>query len=718
MNPQPPFDQFKEQWLAEVLERDSATNQSPSTTELGHRFARKIVTQWLDVDDSDLVYCDGCGDGGIDIAYLDRGEHDNGEDTTHGHTWYLVQSKYGKAFQGANTLLQEGQKVIDSLDGKHGRLSSLAEGLLEKLMHFRRQSSERDRIALVFATVEPLTDEQKTMLGDLRAMGRSRLGTAFDVESVSVATIFQRTIEDPPMEEGLRLPITAHLAPSGEGLLVGSINLLDLYTFLKAYRDRTQDLDQLYEKNVRRFLGGKGRINKGIHETLNLHPERFGLYNNGITIVVNEFERKSDDVVDLIEPFVVNGCQTTRSIWEVFHRRLEAGGTGQDAGMDSWKQKASQGVVVTKVVRVGREGEELLGKITRYTNSQNAVKEKDFIALTSDFRTWKKEMEDKYDVFLEIQRGAWDSQLALQKQRPDVKRFTRMCNAFDLLKVYGSGWLGEAGTAFSKNSPFQPNGSIFKRIIGQESTNPDESFGIDDLYASFLLKNAADKLEFGRNAQPSRRQTRFLFYMVFVELVKDLIVRSGLDPTPKAITSSIIKLFHATDANGIDTVIATAIDLIDSYLTAGTENSVFDEPVYKNTYNGDLGAFMGWEQLGKTKDKVPMLKSLLEITKMSMGHKKQGELSTREIVKAIILAPLAQSVPSDAHLGSNAEDQLDDKAQLKADVKVVKAFATLNLTEGALLEILGKNDPTMTSERIKAAMEVAKRSAKKKAMSS
>jgi hypothetical protein len=68
MTDQPPFEQFRDQWLTEVI----AGN--PSTTELGHRFARKIVMHWLDVDDSDLVYCDGCGDGGIDIAYLDRGE--------------------------------------------------------------------------------------------------------------------------------------------------------------------------------------------------------------------------------------------------------------------------------------------------------------------------------------------------------------------------------------------------------------------------------------------------------------------------------------------------------------------------------------------------------------------------------------------------------------------------------------------------------------------
>jgi len=100
------FDAFREEWLAEVREGD------PSTTELGHRFARKILTQWREIEDAsdDLVYCDGAGDGGIDIAYLDRGDTGNDDDleTVSGHTWYLVQSKYGSAFQGTGTLLEEG----------------------------------------------------------------------------------------------------------------------------------------------------------------------------------------------------------------------------------------------------------------------------------------------------------------------------------------------------------------------------------------------------------------------------------------------------------------------------------------------------------------------------------------------------------------------------------------------------------------------------------
>jgi len=135
------FESFQEEWLVDIL----AGN--PSNVELGHRFAHKLITQWLDIESGadGLVYCDGSGDGGIDVAYLDRGdvgEIDGNVDTSStGDTWYIVQSKYGKAFQGTGTLLAESQKVVDTLDGKRPRLSSLAEGLLERLTNFRHQFS-------------------------------------------------------------------------------------------------------------------------------------------------------------------------------------------------------------------------------------------------------------------------------------------------------------------------------------------------------------------------------------------------------------------------------------------------------------------------------------------------------------------------------------------------------------------------------------------------
>ena len=480
------FGAFREQWLADVQQG------KPSTVEIGRRFAHKLIRQWRDVDDSssDLVYCDGAGDGGIDIAYLDRGDDEGGSDNgAVGHTWYLVQSKYGSAFQGVNTLLHEAQKVIDTLDGKRPNLSSLAEGLLERLFTFRNGASERDRIVLLFATECPLDEKQKIVLGDLRAMGRNRLGPLFEVEALSIQTIYERNLDDAATIalHARTVPLCANLVPSGGNLLVGSTSLINLYGFLRAYRDKTEDIDQLYEKNVRRFLGGRGKVNKGMQETLNSAPEQFGLYNNGITVVVTDFKPTGENTFDLIEPYVVNGCQTTRTIWEVCHVRLEAGGTGSNPELEAWRKRAEQGVVVTKIVKVGNDGEKMLEAITRYTNTQNAIREKDFLALTSDFKTWARQMAEQHDVFMEIQRGGWDSQRALQKQRPDLHHFKEMANAFDLLKVYGAGWLGEAGVAFGKNPPFLPNGTIFKRIVNEEGVVEGEPFGVEDLYAAYLI---------------------------------------------------------------------------------------------------------------------------------------------------------------------------------------------------------------------------------------
>src|SRR5690606_2524770 len=134
---------------------------------------------------------------------------------------------------------------------------------------------------------------------------------------------------------------------------------------------KTGDLDILYEKNVRKFLGNRRKVNKGIEKTLIENPERFGLYNNGITIVDEEFEPLPNKIqFQLTEPYIVNGCQTTRTIWGVLFNKLEAGGTGTDEELEKWKQKLEQGIVVIKIVKVGFKGDELLRDTTKFTNSQ------------------------------------------------------------------------------------------------------------------------------------------------------------------------------------------------------------------------------------------------------------------------------------------------------------------------------------------------------------
>ncbi len=92
------YEAFRIEWLVEVLENN------PTTVEKGRRFSQKIIQQWLDFnpESEELIYCDGSGDGGIDLAYFqpkDSTEDSTEDNTNEGDTWYLVQSKYGSAFQ-------------------------------------------------------------------------------------------------------------------------------------------------------------------------------------------------------------------------------------------------------------------------------------------------------------------------------------------------------------------------------------------------------------------------------------------------------------------------------------------------------------------------------------------------------------------------------------------------------------------------------------------
>jgi hypothetical protein len=583
------------------------------------------------------MYCDGAGDGGIDIACLQRAD-DSEEATNGGDTWYLVQSKYGSAFSGTNTLLEEAQKLIDTLDGKRNKLSSLAEGLVERLQTFRRQASDKDRLVLVFATQRPLSEAERRATEDIRAMGKSRLGTIFDVEDISLETIYHRTLDELSHVKKTQVTITAHLVPSGDEMLVGSVGLIQLYDFLKEYKAISGDLDLLYEKNVRKFLGSRRKVNKGIEETLRTKPERFGLYNNGITIVVEAFQRQPNNIeYELTEPYVVNGCQTTRSIWEVLYKRLESGGTGKDLELEAWKKALGKGIVVIKIVKVGAKGDELLTETTRFTNSQNAVNEKDFLALESNFQSWSRSMASQYSVFLEIQRGGWDSQKAFQKQNPNAKAYTEYVNAFDLLKVYGAAWLGEAGTSFGKNPPFAPGGTLFHKIVNQED------FGLDDLYAAYLLHKAGGRFKFGRGAEKSQRgQTRHLFYMLTAELLKDCFIAADRPITNKGLSRVFLELFKSENETALDGLLNYAVSVADDYLTNGHEYSVFKEPAFAEKGN-DLNSFLKWEQLGKSNQATPLLLNLLAQYKIAMKGGIGGQPKYREMIKDIVLVAAPHS---------------------------------------------------------------------------
>lgn len=314
-------------------------------------------------------------------------------------------------------------------------------------------------------------------------------------------------------------------------------------------------------------------------------------------------------MVRMNDPFVVNGCQTTRTIWQVLDGKLNAGGTGRDDKLEGWKERVSRGGVVTKIVR--SDEAEILN-ITRFTNSQNSVREQDFIALNSGFQNWAAAMSSEYRIYLEIQRGGIDARKAYEKQHPDQEKFADYVNAFDLIKVYGAGWLSVPGPAFSKNAPFLPKGSIFERITGRTET--DIPFGARDFYAAYKIKCEADRIGFGRRVERlSRRQTRFLFYHIIIQMLRNVLLLTPEFEPPvveSTLTNAVIKLTSPGAEENFRVLSNAAVTLVDQYLTVGSPNSAHNEKSFSEIHNGDLNAFLKSEQLG-TESHSPLLVQLL-----------------------------------------------------------------------------------------------------------
>lgn len=146
--------------------------------------------------------------------------------------------------------------------------------------------------------------------------------------------------------------------------LVGRMKVSELASLVNRHETA------LFDQNVRRFLGfskSGSRVNPEVQATLKDTADRknFYLYNNGLTIVCQSFDfnkdRKSDLLIQVSTPNIVNGGQTCRIIQQTLAEASITGDTIEEAS------------VLVRLYEVPKEHLDLASRIALSTNNQNPV---------------------------------------------------------------------------------------------------------------------------------------------------------------------------------------------------------------------------------------------------------------------------------------------------------------------------------------------------------
>lgn len=129
---------------------------------------------------------------------------------------------------------------------------------------------------------------------------------------------------------------------------------------------------RLLEGNVRSFLQTKGKVNKGIRQTILNNPNMFFAYNNGIAATAEALVLEETNhgmvIKEITSLQIVNGGQTTASLANAYLNDTKLGS----------RESIKNIYVPMKLSVVSSENaQELIPNISRFANSQNKVSDAD-----------------------------------------------------------------------------------------------------------------------------------------------------------------------------------------------------------------------------------------------------------------------------------------------------------------------------------------------------
>ena len=152
-------------------------------------------------------------------------------------------------------------------------------------------------------------------------------------------------------------------------VLVGFVNVNQLIRLVDRYSN-----NELFEKNVRFFLGAGKEVNRRIIDTVTGNQSSwFGFMNNGVSITADKMVVAMPPTgkrlrVKLTNMQIINGCQTVNAL---YHAKYDPNLKDKFQGNSN---------TLLRIYEIDPKNEEFLEALIIATNSQNAIRAEDLLA--------------------------------------------------------------------------------------------------------------------------------------------------------------------------------------------------------------------------------------------------------------------------------------------------------------------------------------------------
>ena len=327
-------------------------------------FVLLVLQTALGMSDEDALdsIVEGSGDFGIDALHFEDPE--DGEIAI-----AVVQGKYRRSLDGTHAFPETGvAKMIDAVGALFdpGRTLTLNRRLRSRVEEVRSFVAEGaiPRVTAIAANNGPswTAEAQQRIDASARDFGKQVEWRHVGPEAL-LALLQQRT----PINEEVQLVGEATVETFDfRRVLVGRCPVAELARLAGKHGD------QLFEKNIRRYLGLAGnRVNQEMASTLRDAHQRgnFYFYNNGVTVTCSQFRhnalQQGNWRVQVDDLQIVNGGQTARTVERVI---AEAGDAMDDAH------------VLVRIYELPKNDDDFVEAITFATNSQSPVDLRDLKA--------------------------------------------------------------------------------------------------------------------------------------------------------------------------------------------------------------------------------------------------------------------------------------------------------------------------------------------------